>query len=114
MMKDSEVIKLNREFSAVCRRGQKYNGKYISLFVYRNRLGKKRIGVTCSRKFPNAVSRNRAKRILREAYRSVEAELKAGKDVVLLMKSMDEPGLAEIQNDLRNLLFQANLLEADA
>lgn len=109
-MKDSEIIKQNRDFSAVCRRGHKYNGKYLSLFVMKNRRGLKRIGFATSRKFPNAVTRNRAKRLIREAYRCMESEVSPGKDVVVLMKVLNEPDFSALCKDLKKLLTQAELI----
>ncbi len=110
-MKKSESIKLNREFSAVCQRGRKYNGRYLSLFVRKNRFGQKRVGFATSRRFPNAVTRNRAKRVLRALYQELEAGIVPGSDVIILMKVLVEPGFTALRQDLSDLLTEAKLLE---
>jgi ribonuclease P protein component len=41
--------------------------------------------VTLVRKYGNAVKRNRAKRVVREAYRELKASLKTGFDMVIIL-----------------------------
>jgi len=47
---------------------------------------RQRLGITASRKVGNAVQRNRAKRLLREAFRCVRSELPSGLDLVVIVR----------------------------
>jgi ribonuclease P protein component len=71
-----------------------------------NGLAHNRIAFTLARKYGNAVERNRARRLSREAYRLTKNQLKTGYDFVLLVY----PG----QDQLKNRLEQLDLLFSKA
>ena len=57
----------------------------MKLFFLANELPYNRIAFTFIRKYGNAVERNRARRLSREAYRLMKGDLKTGYDLVLLI-----------------------------
>ena len=82
-----------REFLAVQQRGERlYAGKLVVLALPAGQ-DRPRIGVTVPGKVANAVIRNRIKRWVREAFRSVAAELPPVDLVVIARAGADEVGL---------------------
>jgi len=88
----------NHLFSKTFSQGIKKHTRTISIYTQKDRRAYKiakenpekrylnRVGISVSGKFGNAVERNRAKRIIREAYRQIdrETELVTGKLIVIV------------------------------
>ena len=55
------------------------------LFLLPNNLGKNRIAFALPRNYGNAIKRNRCKRLSREAYRKLKAQLQTGFDMIFLV-----------------------------
>lgn len=83
------TLKENREFKRAYGRGRAYVSPVMVTYVVKNRLRKVRIGITTSKKTGNAVKRNRSRRVIREAYRSLMPELVTGRqgyDIVFVAR----------------------------
>ena len=66
------------------RRGERVHGPLLTLVACDNDLGYDRLGLAASRKLGGAVARNRAKRLLREAFRRHKRRGRRGADLVAL------------------------------
>lgn len=67
-------LKARHEFQAVQTRGRRVATRLVTILALPNQLAVDRLGLIASRKFGNAVMRNRAKRRLREIFRHTEPD----------------------------------------
>jgi ribonuclease P protein component len=91
-----ERLKKREGIRKVFSGGRVYSCPGAKLFALKNGLPYNRIGFTLVRKYGNAVERNRAKRLGREAYRHLRPRLRGGYDLVLLVY----PGLRPPQRQV--------------
>lgn len=76
----------NNEFARAYTRGKSFVHPHVVLYVNKNRLGRTRVGITASKKIGNAVTRNRARRVLRAALYEVLPPDVGGYDLVLVAR----------------------------
>lgn len=84
----------SRDFDAVYRQGTSTSTRYLTLHWFPREddpEGEARLGLAVPRTVGSAVVRNRVKRLLRESWRSLLADVPPGRDYVLVAR----PGLAE-------------------
>ncbi len=65
----AERVRRRPEFERAYDTGIRVQGRYMTLFIVANDLGRPRLGVAATRKLGSAVERNRAKRVSRELFR---------------------------------------------
>ncbi len=66
----SHKIQKRRDFLRTYEVGDKSFGRFVVVFTVANELGHPRLGVTVTKKLGKATARNRAKRWVREVYRT--------------------------------------------
>jgi ribonuclease P protein component len=74
------------QFRRVLQKGVRVDGRFFGLVAAPNDCGHDRLGLTASRKVGGAVTRNRAKRQLRECFRRNKRGQAPALDLVLLAK----------------------------
>lgn len=117
------AISENHLFSKAYSRGKKCNAGHVSVYVLRDyhagRLKKEnplkltinRIGITATKKIGGAVVRNRVKRIIREAYRSVEKTHAVKKGFLIVIVARDSAKTQKTQNIISDLLYAFGRLD---
>ncbi len=105
----AERLKGRVEIKQVFARGRVVSCPGAKLFVLKNELPVNRIVFTLSRKYGNAVQRNYARRLSREAYRFIRDNLCTGYDLVLLVYP-GKDSLPLRAGQLRVLFSKMNML----
>lgn len=80
-----------------------------SLTVVYTKAEKMTMGISVGKKHGKSVMRNRIKRLLREAFRSVQKDMKGAYRVVLIPKVADEYSLKTFERHLQCMIKKENL-----
>ena len=112
-----ERLQRGHQFRHVYEQGRKVHGKLVVLHwldtAEGERAGRCQVGVVTSRRVGGAVIRNRARRLLREAYRLNKEKLKPNLQLVLVARTaIQEKKLREVEVELLGLFQSAGLLKA--
>ena len=103
----------SEDFKRVRRSGKSYAHPLVVLIVQAHDQPRVKVGVAAGRTVGTAVHRNRAKRLLREAMRSLLPNIASNLDLILIAR----PGLVtatleETRQALLNLLRRAQILNS--
>ena len=87
---DKLVLTLNNDFRRIYARGKNQVHPILITYVMKNRKnaakGITRSGITASKKIGKAVKRNRARRVIREAYRPLKDNVIPGYDIIFVAR----------------------------
>ena len=106
----AEHLTLKKEFERVFNEGKIFKNTHVVLYVVSNELQHSRLGLVVSKKVGNAVRRNRAKRLLREAYRLNKHLLTVRVDIIAIPRSpfSSDLKLPDVEDGFKKLLLQIN------
>ena len=101
----------SEDFKRVRRDGKSYAHPLVVLIVQSGGQSHVRVGVAAGKSVGTAVYRNRTKRLLREAMRSLLPDIASNLDLVLIARpALASATLADTQRALLNLLQRAKIL----
>ncbi len=107
-----QTVKENHLFARAYRKGRCFSGKYVALYILKsNDKTINKLGITVSKSRGNAVKRNRAKRIIREAYRVFHPFIKEGHIFVIVARQpCIDAHVSVVTSEIEALLVKAALL----
>ena len=88
-MRDHSELTLRnqKDFSHVYNKGKSRGSRFVVVLYRRNNLDYTRTAFVSSKKVGNSVERNRARRLMKEAYRSVKDQIRSGYDIVFVARN---------------------------
>ncbi len=100
----------SEDFKRVRRFGKSFAHPLVVLVIQANEEEKLRVGVAAGRTVGKAVKRNRAKRLMREAMRTLIPSIASGWDLILIARpALSSATLAETNTALQSVLRRANI-----
>jgi ribonuclease P protein component len=82
-----QTLKENKDFRRLYYRGKSDAGSCLATYIMKRCSGSTRIGITTSKKIGNAVNRNRARRVIRAAFRELQGSLNGSYDIVFVART---------------------------
>jgi ribonuclease P protein component len=102
-------IRRRVEFQRVFDAGRRAHGRYLTIIAAPAPGPDSRIGIVASKKLGGAVVRNRAKRLIREMFRT-QTVLERASDLVIIPKaSALQVEVIEVVNDYKTMLRRLSL-----
>jgi ribonuclease P protein component len=106
-----ERIRSSAEFEEVFQKGKACGGKHLVLFYLETEGRGPGVGFTTTRRVKSAVARNRAKRLMREAYRRVKYGIRTEGRLLVFLARGDARGMnyEDVRAEMVELLGHARL-----
>ena len=110
-------IKENGLFRKAYKAGRRKGSRTVTVFVLKDRAAEylrrshperlivNRLGISASKKVGGAVQRNRAKRVIREAYREIDKTYGIKKGFLIVITPRPECTVTKMQNVKNDLLY---------
>ena len=105
-------LKRNSDFQRLYRKGKSAVRPTMVVYSAAGKKGKIRLGITASKKIGGAVSRNRAKRRIRELFRIAKDGFISGKDVCIVARTaIISADAAKVKKDFDSAVAELGLKE---
>ena len=96
---------VRREFLLLQNRGKRWHCPHFVVVTAPAQKGRSRLGITATRRFGNAVVRNRMKRMLREFFRAHQTAIAPAQDILIIPRAgADTLGFSQVAEELRRAL----------
>ncbi|PYZ96312.1 ribonuclease P protein component [Alteribacter lacisalsi] len=105
-------LKRNEDFQLVFKQGKSAaNRQFVIYHRQSERESSFRIGLSVSKKIGNAVTRNRIKRLIREAVRELEPRMKKKQDyIIIARKPAAQMGFHEVKQSLLHVMKRGRII----
>ncbi len=111
-----DVLRDQRDFDRLYKKGRSAGEKYVVFFCRKNGLPYNRTAFLASKKVGNAVARNRARRLMRESHRLMEAEksLPVGYDLLFIARgSILDSKCADVKKSMEAALKKTGIKRSE-
>jgi len=114
----SERLTSRRAFRAVYDEGRAHHGELVVMITRQEASVRRGVGFVASKKVGNAVRRNRARRLLREAWRHLRGQVLEPTGhmhvVLIARRALPDRSPDDVTRDLRTLMAKAGWIDAES
>lgn len=111
-MLKKEVLRRDSDFASIYKKGKSVGDKFVVVFSKKNNLPYSRTAFLASKKVGNAVARNRARRLMKESYRSLCDRLVPGFDIIFIARNtINNSKCADVKKSIEAATRRAGLLK---
>lgn len=105
------VLRKKADFDSIYRKGKSAGDRYVVVFGRPNGLEITRTAFLASKKVGNSVVRNRARRLMKESYRLLNAKIPEGMDIVFIARNtIKDVNLKEVQRSMGAAINKSGIL----
>ena len=109
-MLKKEILRRNSDFTSIYKRGKSMGDRLVVVFYKKNNLPYNRIAFLASKKVGNAVARNRARRLMKESYRSLCDQFVPGYDIIFIARNtINNSKCADVKKSMEAALRRSGL-----
>jgi ribonuclease P protein component len=107
-----DVLRDKRDFDRLYKRGSKIHGRYLVVIFTGNGRDYGRKAFLASKKVGKAVARNRARRLMKEAYRNLSPHVKTGYDILFIARNtIVNASCREVEKSMKASLAKGKLFK---
>lgn len=105
-------LRKRREFNYTYKKGKSLANQCLVLVYRKNGQNLTRVGFSISKRYGNAVERNKIKRRLKEIYRKKLEDIRPGYDLIFIVRiGARGASFTRLENQMDNLLKRAGLFK---
>jgi ribonuclease P protein component len=106
-----DVLRYKQDFDRLYKKGRSCGDKYVVVFHITNGLPYTRKAFLASRKVGGAVTRNRARRLMKESFRKIEQQVRPGNDILFIArKTIVETECEAVLESMRKALIKCGIM----
>ncbi|MBE5780931.1 MAG: ribonuclease P protein component [Clostridiales bacterium] len=110
-LKKANRLRKNRDFQIVYHRGRSQGSPLMALIARKSRYGY-RVGFTCGKKVGNSVTRNRARRLMKENFRLMQGRIVGNWDMVFVGRApIRDADFKAVGQSMEKLLLKAGIFK---
>lgn len=100
-----ERLLKSEDFIRVRKDGERLYSRSFTVFILRNTLERRRLGLSVSARVADSPGRNRVKRLIREFYRLNKGSFPDSSDILISVKTVDNiKGYRDLEEEFRKVL----------